>query len=90
MHSVKACNVSLYRKMSSLVERLRDRSDRRPVYNIDDSDDDDFVSRKSAGKIEKIERDDVVCVHYFLYSPYSLLLSVIINAYLLVEHFKST
>ncbi|KAK4769193.1 hypothetical protein SAY86_027343 [Trapa natans] len=48
-------------KMTSLVERLRARSG-RPVYNIDDSDDDaDFVSGKSRSglqKIEKIIRDD--------------------------------
>ncbi|OWM86763.1 hypothetical protein CDL15_Pgr015799 [Punica granatum] len=50
--------------MSSLVERLRARSDRRPVYNLDDSDDDgDFVSgkpRSGLDKIEKIVRDDAV------------------------------
>ncbi|KAL8063013.1 hypothetical protein ABFX02_01G000800 [Erythranthe guttata] len=51
--------------MASLVERLRVRSDRRPVYNIDESDEEsDFVKRKSAtgassDKIEKIERPDV-------------------------------
>ncbi|WCJ30367.1 Chromodomain-helicase-DNA-binding protein 5 [Euphorbia peplus] len=48
--------------MSSLVERLRVRSERRPIYNLDESDDDEFVSRKH-GKpeeiIEKIVRDDV-------------------------------
>lgn len=46
------------------MERLRARSDRRPVYNIDDSDDDgDFLSGKSRmaqQKIEKIMRDDAV------------------------------
>ncbi|GMJ11122.1 CYTOKININ-HYPERSENSITIVE 2, hypersensitive to red and blue 2, GYMNOS [Hibiscus trionum] len=42
--------------MSSLVERLRIRSDRRPLYNLDESDDDaDFVSGKS-GKTEQLER----------------------------------
>ncbi|KAK8520284.1 hypothetical protein V6N13_031255 [Hibiscus sabdariffa] len=42
--------------MSSLVERLRIRSDRRPVYTLDESDDDaDFVSGKS-GKTEQLER----------------------------------
>lgn len=47
--------------MSSLVERLRARSDRRPVYNLDDSDDDDFMSGKSRSvKIERIVRDDAV------------------------------
>uniref|UniRef100_A0A2P2L869 Chromodomain helicase DNA binding protein n=1 Tax=Rhizophora mucronata TaxID=61149 RepID=A0A2P2L869_RHIMU len=48
--------------MSSLVERLRARSERRPIYNLDDSDDDsDFVSGKpwkSQEKVEKIVRDD--------------------------------
>lgn len=48
--------------MSSLVERLRVRSDRRPVYNIDESDDDaDLVQGKSMASqqmIEKIERTD--------------------------------
>lgn len=47
--------------MSSLVERLRVRSDRKPVYNIDDSDDDaDIVDGKlkNAQKFEKIVRTD--------------------------------
>ncbi|XP_008377664.3 CHD3-type chromatin-remodeling factor PICKLE isoform X3 [Malus domestica] len=48
--------------MSSLVERLRVRSDRRPVYNIDESDDEaDFVSGKrgtAPEKFEKIIRSD--------------------------------
>ncbi|PQQ21046.1 CHD3-type chromatin-remodeling factor PICKLE [Prunus yedoensis var. nudiflora] len=48
--------------MSSLVERLRVRSDRRPVYNIDESDDEaDFVTRKpgtAEEKFEKIVRSD--------------------------------
>ncbi|XP_057510054.1 CHD3-type chromatin-remodeling factor PICKLE-like [Actinidia eriantha] len=50
--------------MSSLVERLRVRSDRRPVYNIDEWDDDaDLDERKSGSaqpqqKIEKIVRAD--------------------------------
>ncbi|XP_050216353.1 CHD3-type chromatin-remodeling factor PICKLE [Mercurialis annua] len=47
--------------MSSLVERLRVRSERRPVYNLDESDDEDFLSKKH-GKyeepIERIIRDD--------------------------------
>ncbi|RDX76252.1 CHD3-type chromatin-remodeling factor PICKLE, partial [Mucuna pruriens] len=43
--------------MSSLVERLRVRSDRRPIYNIDESDDDaDFLPRKSGTTQEKLER----------------------------------
>lgn len=54
--------------MSSLVERLRVRSDRRPVYNIDESDDDaDLVQGKSMASqqmIEKIERTDAVCCFF--------------------------
>ncbi|KAK8515368.1 hypothetical protein V6N12_075412 [Hibiscus sabdariffa] len=43
--------------MSSLVERLRIRSDRRPIYNLDESDDDaDFVSGKSGKTEQKLER----------------------------------
>ncbi|KAG5225208.1 GYMNOS family protein [Salix suchowensis] len=35
-------------EMSSLVERLRVRSERGPIYNLDESDDDaDFVSGKA-------------------------------------------
>ncbi|CAA0841965.1 CHD3-type chromatin-remodeling factor PICKLE [Striga hermonthica] len=47
--------------MASLVERLRVRSDRRPLYNLDDSDDEFDFTRKESGtdKIEKIERPDV-------------------------------
>ncbi|KAE8654547.1 CHD3-type chromatin-remodeling factor PICKLE [Hibiscus syriacus] len=48
--------------MSSLVERLRVRSERKPIYNLDESDDDaDFVSGRSCKneeKLEKIVRDD--------------------------------
>ncbi|XP_074276620.1 CHD3-type chromatin-remodeling factor PICKLE-like isoform X2 [Silene latifolia] len=43
--------------MSSLVERLRQRSDRRPSYNIDFSDDEaDHKQGKSALSSEKFER----------------------------------
>ncbi|KAE8056294.1 hypothetical protein FH972_013079 [Carpinus fangiana] len=43
--------------MSSLVERLRVRSDRKPVYNIDESDDDaDFLLGKPGTTQEKFER----------------------------------
>ncbi|PRQ42235.1 putative DNA helicase chromatin regulator PHD family [Rosa chinensis] len=49
--------------MSSLVERLRTRSDRKPIYNIDESDDDpDFGTGKpgrAQEKFEKIVRTDV-------------------------------
>ncbi|KAJ8751693.1 hypothetical protein K2173_025859 [Erythroxylum novogranatense] len=48
--------------MSSLVERLRVRSEHRPVYNLDESDDEaDFISGKSGHtqqKVEKIVRND--------------------------------
>ncbi|XP_051119947.1 CHD3-type chromatin-remodeling factor PICKLE-like [Andrographis paniculata] len=49
--------------MSSLVERLRARSDRRPVYNLDDSDDEGDFPKKKPGagdsfEFEKIERPD--------------------------------
>ncbi|KAK1375866.1 CHD3-type chromatin-remodeling factor PICKLE-like [Heracleum sosnowskyi] len=47
--------------MSSLVERLRVRSDRKPVYNLDDSEDDSDVAEgksKSAKTFEKIVRAD--------------------------------
>ncbi|KAK4277229.1 hypothetical protein QN277_015253 [Acacia crassicarpa] len=42
--------------MSSLVERLRVRSDRKPVYNIDESDDDDFLPGKPGRTEEMFER----------------------------------
>ncbi|KAK1369927.1 CHD3-type chromatin-remodeling factor PICKLE [Heracleum sosnowskyi] len=47
--------------MSSLVERLRVRSDRKPVYSLDDSDDEsDFLHGKSKNTqtFEKIDRTD--------------------------------
>lgn len=57
--------IPFLQNMSSLVERLRVRSDRRPVYNIDESDDEaDFVSGKrgtAPEKFEKIIRSDAVC-----------------------------
>ncbi|KAK6927613.1 Zinc finger, PHD-finger, partial [Dillenia turbinata] len=45
--------------MSSLVERLRVRSNRKPIYNIDESDGDDDVakSEKPQEIFEKIKRD---------------------------------
>nr|DAD25895.1 TPA_asm: hypothetical protein HUJ06_027363 [Nelumbo nucifera] len=43
--------------MSSLVERLRIRSDRKPLYDVDESDDEaDLVHRKSGATQEKLER----------------------------------
>ncbi|KAK6927610.1 SNF2, N-terminal, partial [Dillenia turbinata] len=46
--------------MSSLVERLRVRSERKPIYNIDESDDDDFVGKSGKPQeiFEKIIRSD--------------------------------
>ncbi|KAF4352937.1 hypothetical protein G4B88_001370 [Cannabis sativa] len=45
--------------MSSLVERLRVRSERRPVYNLDDSDEDvDVVRGRGATTQEKFEKMD--------------------------------
>lgn len=54
------------KKMSSLVERLRIRSDRKPVYNLDDSDDDDFLPKKdrTLEQVEAIVRTDAVCCLY--------------------------
>lgn len=51
--------------MSSLVERLRLRSDRKPVYNLDESDDEDFVPKKDRNfeQVEAIVRTDAVCCH---------------------------
>lgn len=54
--------------MSSLVERLRVRSDKRPRYTLDESDD-DFPPRGGNGKgkdrdgdppVKQIEREDAV------------------------------
>jgi hypothetical protein len=52
--------------MSSLVERLRVRSERRPLYTLDESDD-DLPPRGGKGKdrqndapAERIEREDAV------------------------------
>ncbi|KAK9683495.1 hypothetical protein RND81_10G145300 [Saponaria officinalis] len=43
--------------MSSLVERLRQRSDRRSVYKVDYSDDEaDHIQGKSGASSEKVER----------------------------------
>ncbi|CAN8315046.1 unnamed protein product [Cochlearia groenlandica] len=46
--------------MSSLVERLRIRSDRKPVYNLDESDDDEFLPKKdqTLEHVEAIVRTD--------------------------------
>ena len=64
------CGVFIYffpflQKMSSLVERLRVRSERRPLYNLDISDDEADVgpgkSGQPAEKPERIDREDAVC-----------------------------
>ena len=63
--------MSLLQTMSSLVERLRVRSDRRPIYNLDESDDEfDLVHGKSGlsqEKFEKIVRTDAVCFYLFIF-----------------------
>lgn len=45
------------------MERLRLRSDRKPVYNLDESDDEDFVPKKDRTfeQVEAIVRTDAVC-----------------------------
>ncbi|CAN8289375.1 unnamed protein product [Cochlearia groenlandica] len=52
--------------MRSLVERLRIRSDRKPVYNLDVSDDDDFLPKKdrTLEHVEAIVRTDAVLFTY--------------------------
>lgn len=52
------------KKMSSLVERLRLRSDRKPVYNLDESDDEDYAPKKDRTfeQVEAIVRTDAVCL----------------------------
>lgn len=42
-------------KMSSLVERLRVRTDRRPIYSLFDDSDDEF-DKKSEPRQENFER----------------------------------
>lgn len=58
--------------MASLVERLRVRSDRRPIYTLDESDEEsDFVKKKSGAgpsseNFERIQRPDMkegLCHH---------------------------
>jgi hypothetical protein len=71
--------------MSSLVERLRVRSDRKPVYNIDESDDDaDFLLGKpgtTQEKFERIVRSDAVCFFYlFFYSYYYYFLNFLFES----------
>ncbi|KAF5181479.1 Chd3-type chromatin-remodeling factor pickle, partial [Thalictrum thalictroides] len=48
--------------MTSLVERLRARTERKPLYNIEESDDEEFIIKESGSsthnKPEKIIRED--------------------------------
>lgn len=75
--------------MSSLVERLRVRSDRKPIYNIDESDDDaDLLPGKrgtTQEKFERIVRTDAVCFFYlfFLLSLIFCLITVLLLFFLL-------
>ena len=76
--------------MSSLVERLRVRSDRKPIYNIDESDDDaDLLPGKrgtTQEKFERIVRTDAVCFFYlfFLLSLIFYLITVLLILLLLI------
>lgn len=49
-------SVLCVQRMASLVERLRARSDRKPLYNLDDSDDEAIVRDKSKGTQEQVEK----------------------------------
>ncbi|KAJ7958516.1 CHD3-type chromatin-remodeling factor PICKLE [Quillaja saponaria] len=60
--------------MSSLVERLRVRSDRKPRSNLEYSDDEaDLLPGKPGDqeKFERIDRADVVCYFILLVSLFS-------------------
>lgn len=52
--------------MASLVERLRVRSDRRPIYTLDESDEEADLVRKKSGagpssdSFERFQRPDTV------------------------------
>lgn len=65
----------ILQNMSSLVERLRVRSDRKPIYQLDESDDDaDFEQGKpgtTEEKFERIVRIDAVCflILFCLWNP---------------------
>lgn len=71
--------------MASLVERLRVRSDRRPIYTLDESDEEaDFVKKKSGSSdnFERIQRPDAVILpassrRYLMHFHVSLRLSPI-------------
>ncbi|GJN29461.1 hypothetical protein PR202_gb17687 [Eleusine coracana subsp. coracana] len=67
--------------MSSLVERLRVRSERRPLYTLDESDD-DLPPRDGAGKgkdrqndvpVERIKRKDVFPLVHAILTVYAAL-----------------
>ncbi|KAL8154275.1 hypothetical protein V2J09_012035 [Rumex salicifolius] len=55
--SVSAIKLVFLRKMSSLSERLRVRSD-RPTYNLDSSDDEAELRARAAENFERIVRED--------------------------------
>ena len=62
--------------MSSLVERLRARTDRKPIYNLDESDDEDILLGKhgpTQEKFEKIDRTDAVCCFLFHFNAFHLI-----------------
>lgn len=64
------CFVGYVAGMSSLVERLRVRSDSRPRYSLDDSDDESDIllgKSKNAEQFEKINRDDAVIFFNFIF-----------------------
>lgn len=50
------------------MERLRLRSDRKPVYNLDESDDEDYAPKKDRTfeQVEAIVRTDAVCLSLLL------------------------
>lgn len=75
--------------MASLVERLRTRSERRPLYSLDDSDDEaSLVRGKSMAAQEKLERivrpdsvrfcssSDFSMHHLFLLSLWTYMLDI--------------
>lgn len=72
--------------MASLVERLRTRSERRPLYSLDDSDDEaSLVRGKSMAAQEKLERivrpDSVRFCSSSDFSMHHLLSFIIMNIY---------
>ncbi|KAJ8450424.1 hypothetical protein Cgig2_002109 [Carnegiea gigantea] len=68
---------TMVKNMSSLVERLRARSDRRPIYSLDLSDDEADLMHGKYGpeKFERIVREDAIVLHLSLMNA-SLLLTL--------------